>query len=64
MAAIATSPAMMKYATTGSLIGLLSLVPVSAMKMTSSEMCMTKATTCDTPTLAAAIAAGIFRRCR
>ena len=54
----------MKYAATGTLIGLLSLVPVSAMKMTSSEMCMTNATTCDTPTLAAALAADILRRCR
>jgi hypothetical protein len=48
----------------GSLNRWLSLVPVSARNTTSSRMCKTKATTWDTPTLAAAIGAVIFSRCR
>ena len=39
-------------------------VPAIAAKITISRMCRTNATTCATPTLAAATAAGIFLRCR
>ena len=39
-------------------------VPAIAAKITISRMCRTNATTCATPTLAAATAAGTFLRCR
>lgn len=60
----AARPASTKYDQVGGRSECSRPVPVIATNTTSSRMCSTNATPCQTPTLAAAAAAGILRRCR
>ena len=62
--AIRTRPASTNQAHCGGWIGSLPELPAIAANTMISRTCRTNATTWDTPTLAAATAAGIFLRCR